>query len=29
MLLNKPCGADLGNTFEVLALAAFEVWIPD
>jgi len=29
MLINKPAGADLGNTFEVFALAASEVWIPD
>ena len=29
MLINKPAGADLGNTFAVFALAASEVWIPD
>lgn len=29
MLMNKPTSADLDNTFEVFALPASEVWIPD
>lgn len=29
MLINKSSSADLHNTFEVLALTASEMWIPE